>query len=128
MNWQNAKLVKDSPAESLREIPLGPGKGNMSRYTSAVERFHNSASQFIQHLHYLTQARDAYQKAITASAKLRVALNAGDETLRLLMTNMEQALHFSIRKPTLDEKESDTADEEPFKPVGEDASAKKGFL
>jgi hypothetical protein len=113
-------------AESPRETSK-PVEGNMRAYTSAVERFRNSIIHFIQHLDYLAQARDAYEKAVTASAKLRAALEAGDETLQILMTNMERALGVSISKAAPDEKESDTAERESSQPVGEGA-AKKRFL
>jgi hypothetical protein len=128
MNWQSAKSVKDSPAEGPREISSASAKGNVSRYSAAVERFRNIAGQVIEHLDYLTQTRDAYQKALTASAKLRASLNAGDEILRLLMTNLERALNLSSGKPTLDEKESKGADEETSNPAGEGLNSRKRFL
>ncbi len=121
----NARSMVET-AESPRETSK-PVEGNMRAYTSAVERFRNSIIHFIQHLDYLAQARDAYEKAVTASAKLRAALEAGDETLQILMTNMERALGVSISKAAPDEKESDTAERESSQPVGEGA-AKKRFL
>ena len=100
----------------------------MSRYSSAAERFRNIAGQVIEQLHNLSQAREAYQKAITASAKLRASLNAGDEILRLLMSNLERALNLSARKPMLDEKESEGLEGETSKPAEEGSSSRKKFL
>jgi hypothetical protein len=128
MSWHSSKFVKDSPADDPCEIPPVSGRGNMSRYSSAAERFRNIAGQVIEQLHNLTQAREAFQKAITASAKLRASLNAGDEILRLLMSNLERALNLSARKPMLDEKESEGLEGETSKPAEEGSSSRKKFL
>ena len=83
---------------------LGKGDGFMNTYMDAVEEFRESATAFIQHLNLLGQARDAYQQAMTASAELRRVLDAGDENLRTLMSQLEQALDLHTGKPSLDKK------------------------
>ena len=58
------------------------GSATMATYNTAVEKFSKSSSSFMEMLQHLSQARDAYQEAITASAELRNVLDAGDEALR----------------------------------------------
>jgi ABC-type transporter Mla subunit MlaD len=83
---------------------LEKGDGFMATYMDAVEEFRESATAFIQHLNLLAQARDAYQQALTASAELRAVLDTGDENLRALMTQLEQALDLHTGKPAVDKK------------------------
>lgn len=83
---------------------LEKGDNFMATYVGAVEEFRESATAFIQHLNLLAQARDAYQQAMTASAELRAVLDAGDENLRTLMTQLDQALDLHTGKPALDKK------------------------
>jgi flagellar biosynthesis chaperone FliJ len=83
---------------------LEKGDGFMATYMDAVEEFRESATAFIQHLNLLAQAREAYEQAMTASAELRSVLDAGDENLRMLMTQLEQALDLHTGKPALDKK------------------------
>jgi len=47
-------------------------------YTDAMNKFTMSATAFMDHVHLLTEARDAHQMAITASASRRSSLDAGD--------------------------------------------------
>ena len=81
---------------------LEKGDGIMSTYVGAVEDFRKSATAFMQHVDLLSQARDAYQQAMTASAELRTVLDAGDENLRTLMAQLEQALGLHMAKPVID--------------------------
>jgi hypothetical protein len=83
---------------------LEKGDGFMATYMDAVEEFRESATAFIQHLNLLAQAREAYQQAMTASAELRKVLDVGDENLRTLMTQLDQALDLHTGKPVLDKK------------------------
>jgi exonuclease VII small subunit len=63
----------------------------LTTYKEAVEEFSLSAAEFLAHIPLLTKARDAYQRAMAVSSQLRQVLDKGDETLRLLMSQMEQA-------------------------------------
>jgi hypothetical protein len=83
---------------------LEKGDGIMATYISAVEDFRKSATAFMQHVDLLSQARDAYEQAITASADLRAVLDTGDENLRSLMAQLEQALNLHMAKPMLERK------------------------
>jgi hypothetical protein len=58
-------------------------------YTEAVNKFTKSAKVFMEHMHLLNEARYEYQKAPTTSTPLR-NLDAGDQALRSLMTQLEQ--------------------------------------
>ena len=61
-------------------------------YTEAMNKFTKSATAFMEHVHLLTEARDAYEDAITTSRALRNSLDANDQTLRSLMTQLEQVM------------------------------------
>jgi hypothetical protein len=74
----------------------------MASYTDAMNKFTQAATAFMDHVHLLTEARDAYQMAITASASLRTSLDAGDRALRSLMTQMELVVDAHLRGPALD--------------------------
>src|ERR1700736_672855 len=78
--------------------------GIMETYIDAVEEFSKSAKAFLQHADLLARAWNGYQEAMTASAELRNVLDTSDETLRMLMTQLEQAVSAHFAKPVLDEK------------------------
>jgi hypothetical protein len=79
-----------------------------SVYVEAMNQFKKSATAFMEHVHFLSEAKDAYQKAMTASTALRSNLDAGDRTLGSLMSQLEQVIddhlgepHFDREKPEL---------------------------
>ena len=107
---------------------LEKGDGIMSTYVGAVEDFRKSATAFMQHVDLLTQARDAYQQAMAASAELRTVLDAGDENLRTLMTQLEQALNLHMAtRPALDRKKPEPAKVEPIKTNSESTMGVRAF-
>jgi exonuclease VII small subunit len=67
----------------------------MATYSEAVDEFTKNANVLMEQLPRLSQARDAYEQAMKASAELRRELDAGDEHLRSLMSYLEQALDAS---------------------------------
>src|SRR5437879_4307358 len=73
----------------------------MTTYNVAVDKSTKSATAFMEQIHHLTQAWDAYHEAMTASAELRNVLDAGDEALRTLMSNLEQAIDVHQGRPGL---------------------------
>jgi flagellar biosynthesis chaperone FliJ len=105
---------------------LEKGDGFMATYMDAVDEFRESATAFIQHLNLLAQARDAYQQAMTASAELRSVLDAGDENLRTLMTQLEQALDLHTGKPAVDKKKPEPVKVESVK-VTESSGGVRSF-
>ena len=58
----------------------------------------------MEQLPYLSQARDAYEEAITASAELRKVLDAGDEVLRTLMVNLEETIDLHLGRRAADKR------------------------
>ena len=66
--------------------------GAMTAYKEAVEDFSNTATTFLEHLPLLSKARDAYQRAMVISTELRNTLDAGDETMRILMAQMQEVI------------------------------------
>ena len=73
-------------------------------YAEAMNKFTRSATAFIKQVHLLTEARTAYQEAMVVGTDLRNRLEAGDKTLRDLMTQLEQVVSAHSGKPPLDGK------------------------
>jgi hypothetical protein len=61
-------------------------------YADAMNKFTGSARAFMEHVHLLTEARTAYQEAMSVGTELRNRLDAGDRTLRGLMAQLEQVV------------------------------------
>jgi uncharacterized protein HemX len=61
----------------------------------------SSATAFKEHVHLLTEARSAFQEAISASTELRHWLDVSDEALKSVMTQLQQVIndHMSVRVP-----------------------------
>jgi hypothetical protein len=94
----------------------------MTAYTEAVNEFTKNATAFIEQFPLLTKARDAYEQAMWASARLREVLDAGEENLRTLMTQLEQALNAHRVKPAPDKKNPQTAKVEAIRGTDEGSS------
>ena len=73
-------------------------------YAETMNKFTKSATAFMEHVHLLVEARYAYQEAMAASTALRNSLDAGDEALRSLMTQLEQVVNDHLGEPVLDRK------------------------
>jgi hypothetical protein len=71
----------------------------MATHTEAVNEFTRNATAFIEHLPLLAKARESYEQAMKVSADLRKVLDVGEESVRSLMTELEQVLN-----PTPDKK------------------------
>src|SRR5262245_60106786 len=69
---------------------------SMSTYSEAVEEFSRSATEFLKSVPLLTKSRDAFQRAMTVSAEVRSILDEGDNSLRNLMTQLEQAVSLHL--------------------------------
>jgi hypothetical protein len=68
----------------------------MAAYTEAVNEFTRNATAFIEQVPLLTKARDAYDKAMKASAEVRKVLDKGEEDLRALMNHLVQVLDSNV--------------------------------
>ena len=76
----------------------------MNTYTDAVKEFTANATAFIEHLPLLAKARAAYEEAMRASTEMRKVLDASDQNLRTLMTQLEQQVNPRELKPAIDKK------------------------
>jgi exonuclease VII small subunit len=99
----------------------------MATYSEAMDKFTKSATAFMEHVHHLTQARDAYQEAMTVSTAIRNSLDAGDQALRSLLLQLEQAVNFNLGKPPLDKKRPEPVRAEAARADGESTGAVKMF-
>jgi hypothetical protein len=70
-------------------------------YTEAMNKFSRSATAFMERVHLLTEARTAYEEAMSVSTELRNRLDAGDKTLRGLMTQLEQVVSAHLGETSL---------------------------
>jgi hypothetical protein len=97
--------------------------GIMATYIDAAEEFGKSARSFLQQADLLSQAWKAYQGAVTASAELRKALDANDEALRILVTQLEHAVSGPFGNPALGEKRPEAVKAEVMKASAASAGA-----
>jgi len=81
----------------------------MQTYTEAVIEFTRNATAFIEHLPLLTKARAAYEEAMRASEEMRKVLDAGDESLRTLISQLEQGVNLHGMKAAPDKKNPESA-------------------
>ena len=81
-------------------------------YAEAMNKFSRSATAFMEHVHLLTEARTAYQEAMVVGTDLRNRLDAGDKTLRDLMTQLEQVVSAHLGEPPLDGKKPELVESE----------------
>jgi hypothetical protein len=98
---------------------------SMTTYTDAMNEFTKSATAFIEQIPLFTKARDSYEQAMRASAELRSVLDAGDESLRTLMAQLEQAVNTRVEKPASDKKRPEPARIEITKPEARVYAAKE---
>lgn len=66
---------------------------NISTYREAVEEFSSNAAEFLKCVPSLNNIRDAYQRAMSISSEVRQILDTGDETLRTMMRQIEEAVN-----------------------------------
>jgi hypothetical protein len=95
----------------------------LATYKGAVEEFSSNAAAFLAHIPLLIKARDAYQRAMAVSTQLRQILDKGDETLRLLMGQMEQAANVQLVVAAADKKRAEAVKVETATPNGDKAEA-----
>jgi len=87
----------------------------MAVYSESMNKFTKAATAFMDHVHLLTEARDAYQMAMTASASLRNSLDSGDQALRSLMTQMEQVVNTHLEDVPLEKRKPEVPKAEALK-------------
>jgi exonuclease VII small subunit len=95
--------------------------GAMAAYRESVDEFSRHATEFLEHIPTLTKAREAYQRAMTVSTELRSILDTGDETMKSLMGQLEQAVNMQLGKVGAEKKRPEPAKVEPIKATSEPA-------
>jgi exonuclease VII small subunit len=95
----------------------------LTEYTEAVKEFSSNAAEFLSRISHLTNARDAYQRAMAVSTQLRRVLDSGDETLRIVMGQLEQAISIQLVQATSDKKRVEGATVETVTANGDKANA-----
>ncbi len=73
-------------------------------YADAMNRFTKAATSFMEHVHLLNEARNAYDEAMTASIALRNSLDAGDQTLHSLRAQLARVVNDHLEQPAFDRK------------------------
>jgi hypothetical protein len=97
-------------------------------YTAAIDEFNKNATAFIEHLPLLVTARNAHEKAMTASAELRKILDADDEKIKTLMGQLEQEVNVHGVKAPPDKNNSKTAKVETIRRSQESINRASKFL
>ena len=95
----------------------------VAAYEEAIKEFATSAAEFLEHIALLTKARDAYQRAMAVSTRLRGTLDRGDETLRTLMAQIELAISIQPAKDASDTKKPEAVKVETVQAAEEKADA-----
>jgi hypothetical protein len=102
-----------------KEDNIGPQPTpSWALYAEAANRFRSSAEAFMEHVHLLTEARSAYQQAMSASTELRNRLDAGDQTLRSVMTQLEQVVSDHLSESVPDKKRPELVEPKRWKNEG----------
>ena len=96
-------------------------------YAEAANRFRSSAEAFMEHVHLLTEARSAYQQAVSASTELRSRLDSGDQALRSIMTQLEQVVTDHLSEPGLDRKKPELVRVEPTREKNQATGTTRAF-
>jgi hypothetical protein len=73
-------------------------------YAEEMDKFRKSGSAFMEHVHLLTEARMAYQEAMSVATELRNRLDSDDQVLRSVMTQLEQVINDHLADPLVDKK------------------------
>jgi hypothetical protein len=96
-------------------------------YAEAMNEFTKSAKAFMEHVHLLTDARTAYQEAMSVGTELRNRLDAGDRTLRGLMAQLEQVVSAHLDETPLDGKKPELVKNENARTSGQATGTWKAF-
>jgi len=108
------QMWKKDSSVSVDHVP-----GAMAAYRESVDEFSKHATEFLEHVPTLAKAREAYQRAIMVSTELRSILDTGDETLKALMAQLEQAVIVQLGNPAPEKKRPEMAKVEPIKTTSE---------
>jgi hypothetical protein len=115
---RDSSVVSEKASTEDSDQPASPA---MKKYTDAVTEFTKNATAFIEYLPLLTKARGAYEEAMRAITEMRTALDASDDNLRVLMTELEQRLNLPELK-SANKKSPEPAKVEKIKEINEGGS------
>jgi hypothetical protein len=102
--------MKDTTA-SVEPVPE-----TLKAYRESVEEFSKHAAELLKQVPTLAKARDAYQRAMMISTELRNTLDTGDEALKRLLAQLEQAVGMSpVKLSPAEKKRPELARVEPLK-------------
>jgi hypothetical protein len=99
---QSIAAIKPGTPVWKKEDSFGQPTPTLAMYSQAVDTFVQSATAFMEHVHFLNEAREAYEEAMRASAALRDQLDAGDHTLRTFWARLASLVSNHLQDPTLD--------------------------
>jgi hypothetical protein len=116
--FKEMQMWKKDISVSAERVP-----GAMAAYRESVDEFSQHAAEFLQHIPTLVKAREAYQRAMMVSNELRSTLDTGDEALKTLMAQLEQAVSAHLVNPAVEKKRPETVKVEPIKAPSDDSSA-----
>lgn len=89
--------------------PSSSTTATMATYAEAVNEFTKNATACIGFLPLISKARDGYEQANKANVELRKVLDAGEENLRTVMTQLEQAISVHVLKSAAEGKKPEAA-------------------
>src|SRR5215469_5040153 len=104
--WKKEDIIENLKKEN--EVGTQRLPGSMKTYSQAVDEFSKHTSEFLACIPLLVKAREAYQRAMDVSAEVRSMLDAGDETLRSLMAQVEDAVAVHLAKSPSDKKKPES--------------------
>jgi hypothetical protein len=104
--WKSTVSPQRVPPEDNQQ-PSMPAA--TATYIEAVNEFTKNATAFIQWLPLLAKARESYEQAMKASAKLRTVLDTRDEDVRVLMTQLMKVVEGQAVKPVPEKKKPEPA-------------------
>ncbi len=99
-------MWKKGETDGIRAVPT------WTIYAEAMNKFRKSGSTFMEHVHLLTEARTAYQEAMSVGTELRNRLDSDDQVLRSVMTQLEQVISDHFSEPLVDKKRPELVREE----------------
>jgi hypothetical protein len=106
------KLLNEAPV-GLQAVGENEGvlstPATMTTYAEAVNEFTKNATACIGFLPLISKARDGYEQATRASEQLRKVLDVGEENLRTVMTQLEQAISVHVLKSAAESKKPEAA-------------------
>jgi hypothetical protein len=114
-------------AESHQPSSSSPTMTTMTTYTEALNEFTKNATLFIEQLPLLSKARDSYEQAMRAGGELRKILDTGQENLKTLMAQLEQAVTIHGVRSGLDRKKPEPTKVEAIRGTDEGSGGVRRF-